>query len=172
MSMATIFSIGNLTAATGWLALLVALFMRRRREALFLYAGALLPTLLASVYVGLLVTSWIGTPAAPDFGSLAGVKALFATDAAMTAGWHHYLAFDLFVGTWIARDGLSRGLWPIALAPILILTFMLGPAGLLTYLGLRAVRQKVASPIPTSTASQRDRDGRGLDHSIRRGDAQ
>jgi hypothetical protein len=67
------------------------------------------------------------------------VRALFANDFALTAGWVHYLAFDLFVGTWIARTGLEAGLPRPLLLPCLALTFMLGPAGLLAYLLLRAV---------------------------------
>ena len=38
------------------------------------------------------------------FGSLAEVRQLFERPGLLAAGWLHYLAFDLFVGTWIARD--------------------------------------------------------------------
>jgi hypothetical protein len=51
--------------------------------------------------------------------------------------WVHFLAFDLFVGRWIYRDGRERGVnrWP--LSAVLLLTLLLGPLGLLLYLLLR-----------------------------------
>ncbi len=147
MSMETIFSAGNMAAMTGWLAILIALFVKRLRGQLFLYSGILLPAAFAVIYVTLLARGMM-TPGGPamDFGSLAGVRALFANDASVTVGWYHYLAFDLFVGTWIARDGLSRGAWPIALVPVMGLTFMFGPTGLITWLIIWAIFLRKARP--------------------------
>jgi hypothetical protein len=51
------------------------------------------------------------------FGSLADVMKLFAREEAVLAGWIHYLAFDLFVGTWEAEDGLGRGVSGFLLVP-------------------------------------------------------
>jgi uncharacterized protein YneF (UPF0154 family) len=67
------------------------------------------------------------------FDSLSNVKLLFTTDWAALAGWVHYLAFDLFIGCWIARQMMSAGLprWPLLV--ILPLTFMFGPMGYLAY---------------------------------------
>jgi hypothetical protein len=67
------------------------------------------------------------------FGSLAQVQTLFSFPRAALAGWLHYLAFDLFVGSRIARDSQRRGIAAYAVAPALLLTFMFGPVGLLTY---------------------------------------
>ena len=50
----------------------------------------------------------------------------------------HYLAFDLLVGSWEARDARSRGVPHWALLPCLALTFLFGPAGWLLYLGVRS----------------------------------
>jgi len=55
----------------------------------------------------------------------------------LLAGWVHYLAFDLFVGSWEARDALSHRIPHLAVIPCLLLTFLFGPAGLLLYLLLR-----------------------------------
>ena len=67
------------------------------------------------------------------------MRALFANDAALDAGWLHYLAFDLFVGTWIVRQGLLDRLHPLLLLVCLPVTFMLGPVGFLLFLLERAV---------------------------------
>jgi hypothetical protein len=54
-------------------------------------------------------------------------------------GAYHYLAFDLFVGTWIARRAGELGPPHLAIVPVLALTFLFGPAGLLAFFVLRAV---------------------------------
>lgn len=56
-----------------------------------------------------------------------------------------YLAFDLFVGSWIVEDGLTRGINRFALIPCLGLTFLFGPAGLLLFLGLRLLPAREAT---------------------------
>jgi hypothetical protein len=56
---------------------------------------------------------------------------------ALLAGWTHYLAFDLFIGGWEVRDAQRRGIPHLLIVPALVLTFLLGPAGLLFYLAIR-----------------------------------
>lgn len=55
------------------------------------------------------------------------------------AGWTHYLAFDLFIGGWEVRDARQRGIPHLLVVPVLVLTFLVGPAGLLLYLAIRLV---------------------------------
>ena len=76
------------------------------------------------------------------FGSLNGVMELFTDKTAVTAGWVHYLAFDLFTGIWIKKNANKYGIHHLILVPCLLLTFMLGPIGLLLYLGIRAIKTK------------------------------
>jgi hypothetical protein len=136
MDFATLFSAGNYVALTGWLAMLVGLFVRPARGPAFLYSGLILPALLAIAYAAMIGKLMFGGGSGPpiDFSSLSGVQALLGTDGGATAGWYHYLAFDMIIGTWVARDGLARGLWAIALVPILALVLMFGPIGFLAYL--------------------------------------
>ncbi len=79
----------------------------------------------------LLVINWGGSRG--GFSSLHGVAELFSNPWLLLAGWVHYLAFDLFVGTWEVRDSLERGVPRLLVVPCLLLTFMLGPVGFLTY---------------------------------------
>jgi hypothetical protein len=60
------------------------------------------------------------------------------SDPVLVAGWIHYLAFDLFVGTWIASEADRLGWNRVVQAPILIATFMFGPIGLLLFFIMRA----------------------------------
>jgi hypothetical protein len=50
----------------------------------------------------------------------------------------HYLAFDLFVGSWEVRDAQRLGLPHGMVIPCLVLTFLFGPIGLGLFLLLRA----------------------------------
>ena len=142
-----VFGTGNLVAMSGWASLLAALVVPAVRKPVFLLTGLLIPLGFALAYVALLLSA----PAAKGagVGSIVQVRTLFSVDGALTAGWFHYLAFDLFVGTWIARDGLERGAWRILIAPCLGLTFMFGPAGLLLYVLLRLafLRRAAARPV-------------------------
>jgi Domain of unknown function (DUF4281) len=73
----------------------------------------------------------------PDFTTLAGVMALFESKGGTTIGWIHYLAFDLFVGIWVARNADRRGIHRLLQIPILFLVLMFGPIGLMLYLIVR-----------------------------------
>ena len=84
---------------------------------------------LGVAYVALLVAHW----GPGGFGSLAEVRQQFEQPGLLAAGWLHYLAFDLFVGTWIARQGAERRIAHVLLLPCFALTFMFGPAGLLVF---------------------------------------
>lgn len=90
----------------------------------------------------LLLRVWVGGDSAGGFGSLAEVALLFQKDEALLAGWIHYLAFDLFVGMWEASDAAKRNINRWLLLPCLILTFMLGPIGLLLYFIIRGIASK------------------------------
>ena len=57
-----------------------------------------------------------------------------------TIGWVHFLAFDVFVARWAYLDSQARSLSAWLMAPVLFLTLMLGPMGLLVYLVLRGRR--------------------------------
>jgi hypothetical protein len=90
---------------------------------------------LGVLYLAFIVKALVEHGPDPDgFTSLAGVMRLFDTPWFTLAGWTHYLCFDLFVARWIMNDAPDAGYW---LAPILFLTLMFGPVGLLCYLAVR-----------------------------------
>jgi ABA4-like protein len=134
MSPERIFSICNLLALFGWLLLI---FAARTRWGAALVSGAILPLLLAAAYSVLIITHWGETSG--GFGSLAAVAALFSNQWLLLAGWIHYLAFDLFIGSWQVRDARNHRIPMLAVVPCLILTFLFGPAGLLLYFVLRVI---------------------------------
>jgi len=132
-----IFSIANSTALLGWL---ILIFAGRLRWAAALVTGAILPALFAVLYIGVIASHWGETPG--SFSTLAGVASLFTNPWLLLAGWIHYLAFDLFIGSWQVRDAAANHIPHLAVIPGLILTFLFGPAGLLLYFALRIRRTK------------------------------
>ena len=63
-----------------------------------------------------------------------GVRAIVGSVDGTTLVWAHLIAFDLFIGAWIYRDSRERGIHPLVMAPILVLTILLSPFGLTAYL--------------------------------------
>ena len=134
MTPEALFSIVNPIALVGWILLIV---LPRQRWVANIAAAWAIPGLLAIIYVVVIGTHIIGSPG--GFSSLPDVATLFANPWLLLGGWIHYLAFDLFVGSWEARDARERGVPHLALMPCLLLTFLFGPAGWLLYLLARRV---------------------------------
>jgi hypothetical protein len=132
MTMEGIFSACNLLAMAGWVLLLA---VPRSRVAMRI-AGTAIPLTLAAIYLALFLLHV--RESTGGFSSLAAVAQLFGNHWLLLAGWVHYLAFDLFIGAWETRDAMARRVPRLLLAPCLVLTFMLGPIGLLCYHIVRA----------------------------------
>ncbi len=104
--------------------------------------SVLAPIVLGVTYTWLLANVMGGVVHMPEgagFASLDALMKTFSVKEAVVAGWAHYIVFDLFVGAWIARDAQRVGLNQFIVAPSLLLTFLVGPIGLLSYLMLRGI---------------------------------
>lgn len=130
----TIFSLGNSIASIGWI---ILVFLPRRFFPIVWIPHFVIPTVLGLAYAMLILSGF--SSADGDFSSIEGVRRLFADDGALTAGWLHYLAFDLFVGSWIALEADKIGVPRIIQAPIFLATFVFGPIGLVIFIVLRTV---------------------------------
>ncbi|HKY95472.1 MAG TPA: ABA4-like family protein [Kiloniellales bacterium] len=139
--MGMLFQLANALALAAWVALIASVFVPAWRRAIWMASGFAVPLLLAVAYGALLAIFW-SDAADGGFGSLAEVQALFQVPGLLVAGWLHYLAFDLFVGTWIARDAAERNLPRGAVVPSLVLTFLVGPLGLLLHAVVRALARR------------------------------
>ena len=126
----TIFSVCSTLAMLGWVGLVLLPSQRLVVEVL---ARMVIPGAIACIYNFLMATNYGTAPAEGYFGSLDGVAALFTVRGLLLAGWIHYLAFDLFVGSWEVSDARTNGVHHLLVVPCLFLTFMAGPAGLLLY---------------------------------------
>jgi hypothetical protein len=151
MAWDTVFSFVNIVAVIGWL-LIVAGPRGQRTLALVLYLGV---GLLCFSYLAMIVSmhaGWLDAnrlPGAPppnflDY-NIAGLRNLFMSDGGLVMGWAHYLAFDLFVGQWIAKDADNKGFHRLVQVPFLLLTFLAGPVGLFLWLVVRDRRARKAA---------------------------
>jgi len=131
MSPEQLFTVTNTLAVLAWLLLAV---LPDRRWVTDVVTGKAVPMLFAVLYIAIVITRFPG--AEGSFSTLDGVATLFTNPWLLLAGWLHYLAFDLLIGTWEARDARERGVPRLLLVPCLFLTLMFGPAGWLVYLGL------------------------------------
>lgn len=137
MDWGTLFGAVNLLALVAWGALILLPRWPALLSALLYLGVGLLCLVYAVGLVGVLSGFFPAGEGGADFTTIEGVRSIFASDAGVTIGWTHYLAFDLFVGIWIARDADAKYISRFIQAPILLATFMAGPLGLLVWLVVR-----------------------------------
>ena len=138
MSPDSIFQTCSTIAMVGWIVLLIISPFWSSFDKFLI---GIIITLFTIVYAWLIFQ--VFTPGDFEkFGSLNGVMELFTDKTAVTAGWVHYLAFDLLTGIWIKKNAQKYNIHHLILIPCLLLTFMLGPMGLLLYLLVRLIKTK------------------------------
>jgi hypothetical protein len=136
MEASIIFSLSNSFVLFGWILLLVFPNWKYTSN-IVLYVVVLI---LALLYTAIILAT-IQHFDVSSFSTLSNVKTLFQNDIALTAGWIHYLAFDLFVGHYIVTEGkkLSFARWQYTLC--LPFTFMFGPIGLLMFVTIKWLKK-------------------------------
>lgn len=148
MSWGTVFALTNVVAFAGWAMLA---FLPRRpfvHSAILFGCVGILCVAYAAMFVSLFggLADPVRVAGAPEADltnyTLEGLRALFMSDGGIVLGWTHYLAFDLFVGLWVARDADAKGFGRLAQLPVLFLVLMAGPIGLLTWLAVRERRAR------------------------------
>ena len=137
MTPSEIFAFGNTFVLLGWILLLFVPAWRYTQT--IVLNGVVL--ILAIVYTFLILKD-IGSFNVESFSTLENVKALFQHDAAVAAGWFHYLAFDLLVGAYIVKKArkLNISRWIYTL--ILPFTFIFGPIGYLLFVIVKTFKTK------------------------------
>ena len=106
----------------------------------------ILPLILSAAYVYVIYqTILLDEPILDIFKlylSLDNLYTIFATESFLLVFWLHFLTLNLFLGSWISRDGvkynMSRGLVSVPL----ILVYFTGPLGLVLYWIIRVFYAK------------------------------
>ena len=152
MDMDAVFRLTGLTVMPFWL---LMIFAPRTRVTAWAMRTPVAPALPALVYLALVA------PKVPEVlpllmqPKLAEISALLGSPAGATIGWLHFLALDLFVGRWIYLDGRERRLSAWLISPLLFLTLMFGPIGLLAYLAVQTATSRRAVPSPAVSGVSR-----------------
>jgi hypothetical protein len=138
MTASTLFSAFNILALAGWFIMITGVLLSHSflRDTL---AGTWLPVLLSAGYSALII--FFFGQADGGFDTLDNVQKLFANPWVALGGWVHYLAFDMYMGSRIARETMALGLPRWILIALLPLTFMFGPMGYLAFEGIKAFKK-------------------------------
>ena len=127
-------------ALAGWIALFALPWIGRRRAVLWARWTAVPLCLL---YLLFLFTHLKAIPTDAGY-TLDAVGRAFDRPVLLLAGWIHYLVLDLWVGSWEAEHSEEAGVPDPLLLLGLVATLMIGPLGLLLYLGAVALRRRSA----------------------------
>ncbi len=131
ITLALLFKIANAIAMPQWFAMVV--FPENRFTKMLVDSFAI-PLGLAVVYAVLIVLSFLHpSNTGGSFSSIEGVRALFQNDAALLAGWIHYLAFDLLTGRYIYKQAEKLNANRLLTGVCLFFTLMFGPVGFLLF---------------------------------------
>ena len=71
------------------------------------------------------------------YSGLDGLTYLFSNELFLLIFWVHFLAINLFLGSWVSRDSLKYNMPKIFSAISLVLIYFTGPVGLVVYWLLR-----------------------------------
>ena len=73
---------------------------------------------------------------------LDGLYTIFATENFLLIFWLHFLALNLFLGSWISKDGIKYNMSRSLVAVPLFLVYFTGPLGLVLYWLIRVFYAK------------------------------
>ncbi|MBZ4016437.1 ABA4-like family protein [Streptomyces purpurogeneiscleroticus] len=138
---AFLFDLSFWLAAPVW-ALLILAPGRRWTDRIAASPLPVVPVLV--VYLALAVPVFPRLWAAVSRPELGGFQELMALDDGAAAIWAQVIAWDLFLGQWMYREARRLQIHPLVMGPLLLLTVLLSPIGVLLFLGLRAIRIRAA----------------------------
>jgi hypothetical protein len=138
----TIFSVCSSLAMVGWAGLIL---LPGQKLVVDVLARVVIPVIIGLIYLFLMASNFASAPADAGFGTLDAVASLFTIRGLLLAGWIHYLAFDLFVGSWEVSDARANGIHHLLVVPCLVATFMAGPVGLVLYFAIKYASRALRS---------------------------
>ena len=96
-----------------------------------------LPLILSTVYVYIIYQTTLLDESMFDifklYLSLDNLYTVFATESFLLAFWIHFLVLNLFLGSWVSRDGVRYNMSRKLVAIPLIIIYFTGPLGLVLY---------------------------------------
>ena len=103
----------------------------------FFVNSIIIPLILSATYTYIIYQAILMDEPIFDFFklylSLDNLYTLFATESFLLVFWLHFLALNLFLGSWISRDGIKYNISRNLVFVPLILVYFTGPLGLVLY---------------------------------------
>ena len=112
----------------------------------FFINSVILPLILSTAYIYVIYQAILLEEPILDifkiYFSLENLYTLFATESFLLIFWLHFLAVNLFLGSWISRDGVKYNMTRSLVFIPLILVYFTGPLGLVLYWLIRVFYAK------------------------------
>ena len=112
----------------------------------FFVNSIIVPLILSATYTYIIYQAILMDEPIFDFFklylSLDNLYILFATESFLLVFWLHFLALNLFLGSWISRDGIKYNMPRSLVFVPLILVYLAGPLGLVLYWIIRVFYAK------------------------------
>ena len=103
----------------------------------FFVNSIILPLILSTAYVYVIYQSILLDEPIFDifrlYLSLDNLYTVFSTESFLLIFWLHFVALNLFLGSWISRDGIKYNMRRGLIFVPLILVYFTGPLGLVLY---------------------------------------
>ena len=112
----------------------------------FFVNSIIVPLILSSAYIYIIFqTILLDEPIFDIFKlylSLDNLYAIFATEGFLLIFWLHFVALNIFLGSWMSRDGVRYNMSRSLMCVPLILVYFTGPLGLVLYWIIRVFYAK------------------------------
>ena len=117
-----------------WLMLIIS---PNSRIAQFFVNSVIAPLILSTAYIYIIYQTILLDEPIFDFFklylNLDNLYTIFATESFLLVFWLHFLTLNLFLGSWVSRDGVKYNITRSLLFIPLILIYFTGPLGLVLY---------------------------------------
>jgi len=130
----TIYLWANFGVLPFWLMLI---FIPNSKITQIFINSVILPLILSVTYVYVIYQTMLLDEALFDifklYLSLDNLYTVFATESFLLVFWLHFLTLNLFLGSWVSRDGVKHNMSRGLVSFPLILIYFTGPLGLVLY---------------------------------------
>ena len=125
---------------------LLLIFLPNSKFTRILTNSIIIPLILASTYSYVIYKSILLDEQVFDvfnlYQDLESLYTIFATESFLLVFWLHFLAFNIFLGSWISIDASKYLIPKYFTGIILIFVYLIGPIGLVLYWFIRIFYSK------------------------------
>ena len=116
---------------------LLLIFVPNSKVTQFFVNSIILPTILSLAYIYILYQAILLDDSIVDifklYLSVDNLYTVFATESFLLLFWIHFVALNLFLGSWVSRDAIRYNISKKLVAFPLLTIYLIGPIGLVIY---------------------------------------